>query len=490
METIAKLFESINKLDRREVDSSFLEMIVRDCEAFSKQLNPLIVTTSEADHLKFKGLFSPDWVVQPLSSFSELSDSHFRLVDRCKLLITFTKATQLIPFKLSQLMHYSDINGIPVLVVITGTDRVASVDDINIPGQLGSVMPKNNFSWLDANEYEGMDILKQSIMHFVGRVDQNRRSRDLTSSRKAQLKPLLNISLDRLVKYQKKMHEFIQITDGFRKKDILLERSKLESIENSFRQITDNVKQIDPEGIVGSLADRNPQQMLNESLEQTKQALIKALGDHSEDIVVVCAGTCKTINEQNQHRLKRMADEAQDKFDFRIEIPPTLDRLDFVKIYDAFIKSVEDIISEDITVPIYLIWMAKYKDVTDYLPSKKKNKDLNSRTGADDNPDKETQKKENDESEDSHIKDELAKIFNVLPSQLLQSRLPEVIRVSLDDIIDRIDRQIKSAMMKMSDELEEFIVRNYAQISRDIMKEKHAIETRIHKLTRVLDEIK
>ena len=198
-------------------------------------------------------------------------------------------------------MHYSDINGIPVLVVITGTDRVASVDDINIPGQLGSVMPKNNFSWLDANEYEGMDILKQSIMHFVGRVDQNRRSRDLTSSRKAQLKPLLNISLDRLVKYQKKMHEFIQITDGFRKKDILLERSKLESIENSFRQITDNVKQIDPEGIVGSLADRNPQQMLNESLEQTKQALIKALGDHSEDIVVVCAGTCKTINEQNQH---------------------------------------------------------------------------------------------------------------------------------------------------------------------------------------------
>jgi len=490
METIEKLYESINKLDRREIDSSFLDMIERDCQAFSQQLNPLIVSTSEADYLKVNGLFPPEWVMQPLSSFSELSDSHFRLVDRCKLLITFTKATQLIPYKLSKLMHYSDTNGIPVVVVIMGTDRVASVDDVNIPGQLGSVMPKNNFSWLNANEYEGMDIIKQDIMHFVEKVDQNRRSRDLSSSRKAQLKPLLNISLDRLVKYQKKVHEFIQITDGFRKKDMLLERSKLESIENSFREVTNTVKQIDPEGIVGSLADRTPQQMLNESLEQTKQALIKALGDHSEEIVVVCAETCKTINEQNQRRLKRIADEAQERFDFRIEIPPTSDSLDFDKYCDAFIKSVEDIISANITVPIYLIWIAKYKDVTEYLPSKEKNKDVNSRTEADENPDKETQMKENDESEDSHITDELAKIFNVLPSHLLQSRLPEVIRVSLDDIIDKIDRQIKSAMMKMSDELEEFIVHNYAHISRDIMKEKRAIEIRIHTLTMVLDEIK
>lgn len=59
METIEKLFASISKLDIREIDSSFLEMIERDCEAFSQQLNPLIVSTLEADHLKIKGLFPP-----------------------------------------------------------------------------------------------------------------------------------------------------------------------------------------------------------------------------------------------------------------------------------------------------------------------------------------------------------------------------------------------------------------------------------------------
>ena len=490
METIEKLFASISKLDIREIDSSFLEMIERDCEAFSQQLNPLIVSTLEADHLKIKGLFPPEWVMQPLSSFPELSDSHFRLVDRCKMLISFTKATQLIPYKLSQLMHYSDINGIPVLVVITGADRVPSIDDVNIPGQLGSVMPKNNFSWLDANEYEGMDILKQNIMNFAGRVVQDHRSRDLTISRKAKLKPLLNDSLERILKYQNKMHEFIQITDGFRKKDMLLERSKLESIEDSYRQITDDVRQIDPDGIVGSLADRDPQQMLNESLEQTKQAVIRALGDHINDIEAVLVGTCKTINEQNRRRLKRIADEAEERFDLRVDVSPVSQKLDFDKHNNAFIKSVENVVSVNITVPKYLVLIAKYKDIIGYLPSKENNKDGNSHTQPDENPDKEDHNKDNGESGESHITDELAKIFNMLPSQLLQTRLPEVIRDSLDDIVDQINRLIKSAMMKMSDELEEFIVRNYAHISRDLMKEKRAVEIRIHTLIRVLDEIK
>ena len=129
-------------------------------------------------------------------------------------------------------------------------------------------------------------------------------------------------ALSAVLKYQNKMHEFIQITDGFRKKDMLLERSKLESIEDSYRQITDDVRQIDPDGIVGSLADRDPQQMLNESLEQTKQAVIRALGDHINDIEAVLVGTCKTINEQNRRRLKRIADEAEERFDLRVDVSP------------------------------------------------------------------------------------------------------------------------------------------------------------------------
>jgi len=238
------------------------------------------------------------------------------------------------------------------------------------------------------------------------------------------------------------------------------------------------------------LADRDPQQMLNESLEQTKQAVIRALGDHINDIEAVLVGTCKTINEQNRRRLKRIADEAEERFDLRVDVSPVSQKLDFDKHNNAFIKSVENVVSVNITVPKYLVLIAKYKDIIGYLPSKENNKDGNSHTQPDENPDKEDHNKDNGESGESHITDELAKIFNMLPSQLLQTRLPEVIRDSLDDIVDQINRLIKSAMMKMSDELEEFIVRNYAHISRDLMKEKRAVEIRIHTLIRVLDEIK
>jgi len=505
MNKIEELSKSLNRIDHRDIDGAFIEMISDDSNAFGKEITPCIVTTTESDYKKFRAHFPHELFFQPLSSFSDLLESHYRSIDRCKVVVVFSKATQLVPFKLSQLMAYSDKNNIPVFVVITGMDRVISQESVNISGQISSIMPKNNYKWIDANKHSNTEALRQEILSFTDTIEQSTRSQNLTITRISQLKPLLDTSLERLIKYQKDFLEFIQIVDGFHKKDLLLEVSLIDEATDSFKSIIESIQKVDPLSVVGSLSDSEAQELLKLAIVKTSQALTQAFNENRDSIKDSCKSVSKKLNERNLNRLEQMTKEVLRKYVIQIENPSVLSTVQLDKYTESFFRSAESIIADNISIPQYLILLAKYDDVlkhsinrskedSNILQNVEKVSRLNNRNNQADKGQKTTDNEVNDcENEESDVSlpiEEIKKILTSLPSQLIQSKLPEVIQACLNDICDRLAHLITQVNSKMKEDIEELINYNYNHITKGLLDEKFAIEKRLSSIFQVLDEIK
>jgi len=182
--SIETLLHIVRELETEPASSEILDVLQQDRVVSAQGFPPCVVVRTEHMQVQLQDLLPEAVFLPPYDSATRWSAGHFSIVERCGTLVVVTKARQLVPYSLSELLKHADDTGIPVEIIVMDPGRVADITEVDIAGQLKKLLPTTQCRWsLVGDERVEGEPLKKLVREAAARVDPPRRNQHLVELR-------------------------------------------------------------------------------------------------------------------------------------------------------------------------------------------------------------------------------------------------------------------------------------------------------------------